>query len=204
MKTSIQRYVVLDTETGGLKASENSMLEIAMCGMDCELNDTGEYDSLIKPYGDYKITDGALRANGLTIEKINTGKESKQVLEEMIDFLNDQRVGKNKPVICAHNADFDIGFLVEFFAFHNKDIEKFVNPNHTFDTMWRSRERWTELTNYKLGTCCSAAGIELVNAHRALNDTRATKELVKYFLRNVRNDSTGEIKEKRYRETFEF
>lgn len=204
MKTSIQRYVVLDCETGGLKAEECALVEIAMCAFDCNLNDTGEYDSLIKPYGDYKITEGALKANGLTLEKINTGKGSKLVVEEMIDFLNDQRVGKTKPIVCAHNADFDIGFLVEFFAFHKKDIEKFINPNHVFDTMWRARERWVTLENYKLVTCCAAAGIELVDAHRALTDTRATKELTKYFLHSLRNDSTGTKKEVRYRETFEF
>ena len=203
-------WIVLDTETGGLSSDKNLIVEIACCAIDTNLTDIGEYTSLIKPYDNTKsIMSQALQANGLTLEDINSGKDSKIVISELIDFFKKNKRGNKKPIIVGHNIDFDISFLVEFFSFHKKDITDFVEEK-TEDTMWWSRYRWQESVNYKLGTCVSNAGLELVNAHRALTDTRATKELFKTFIRNLRGEGVSGnnvpdlAKNKRYREKFQF
>lgn len=197
-------WIVLDTETGGLSPDKNPMVEVACCVIDSELDDIYEYESLIKPYDNTKlIQQQALDANKLTLDDINKGKDSKIVVEELIQLFKKYKVGNRKPIIVGHNIDFDIGFLVSFFDFHKKNILDYIDE-HTEDTMWLSRWRWLESTNYKLGTCVTNAGIELVDAHRAMMDTRATKELFKYFIRNLRTDSSNSIKEKRFRDTFEF
>ena len=67
--------------------------------------------------------------------------------------------------------------------------------------------RGLEQENYKLGTCCRKEGVELVNAHRALADTRANAELLIKYLQIFRGDGVAntapvEVKS-RFRETFQ-
>lgn len=193
----------MDCETGGLKPANNPLLEIGASAMNFDLEDIGDYDSLIKTYDpSKKIEQQALVANGLTLYDIEKGKDSKVVIEEFSNYLKSKKSGKNLPLICFHNADFDIGFLVEFFAFHKKDFSEFVNTDFILDTLWISRLKYKESTNYKLGTCCENAGVTLVNAHRAMTDVYATKELLKTYIRCLRSE--GGSNEKRVRDTFKF
>jgi DNA polymerase III alpha subunit (gram-positive type) len=207
MKSSITNFVVFDLETTGLYKDKNSILEIACCGFDFNLNDVKEFDSgVMQIYDNREVSPQALQANNITMDQIENGRDPKTVLDELIKYLESMKVGRNKPVLCGHNIDkFDIPFLDNFFSTFSKDLAKYVNEDFTIDTMWWSRAKWEEQTNFKLGTCCEISGIELVNAHRAIHDTRANKELVKSFLRGLRSNSSGsESKEKRYRETFQF
>ena len=205
MKSSVGNIVVFDLETTGLKCEENSILEIACCPISPDLKNLKEYESGIMSIYDNRIVNsGALAANGITMSQIESGRSSKQVIEELCQYFSDLSLGRNKPVLAGHNIDkFDIPFLQDFFEFHKKDISKFVNVDFTIDTMWWARLRWQELQNFKLGTCCEAAQIELVNAHRAINDTRANRDLVKYFISNLQSESSSEKKSDRYRVTFE-
>ena len=198
-------WIVLDTETTGLSPEKNLMVEVACCPIDnITLEDVGEYDSLIKIYDKTKqIQQQALDANGLTLEDIANGKDSKVVIEELIQLFKKCKRGAKKPIVVGHNVNFDIGFLVEFFNFHNKNILDYVDE-FTWDTMWLARLKWVESSNYKLGTCITNAGLELTNAHRAITDTRATKELFKAFIRSLRSEGTNSTQIKKYRHSFEF
>jgi DNA polymerase III alpha subunit (gram-positive type) len=199
-------FVVLDCETGGLSAEKNPIVEISLHSFDIDLNDIKEYSSIIAPYGTYVIQPQALQANGLTMEQINGGKDSKIVLEEMISYFKSLKSGKEKPILIGHNLDaFDLNFLDEFFRFHKKDISEYVNSKFTVDTLWWSRLCWKESVNYQLGSCCENAGVTLVNAHRADTDTNATKQLVKHFIKNLRGQGSTSLKpESRFRATFQF
>lgn len=48
----------------------------------------------------------------------------------------------------------------------NDDIDKYVK--YYIDTMHWAHISSLEQENYQLGTCCQLAGIDLVDAHRAL------------------------------------
>ena len=198
--------LTFDLETGGLSADKHPITEIACCPIGTDLVELKEYDSIIAPYDESKVyTEGALKANGMTMEQINSGVDSKIVIDELCTYFNSLKRGREKPILTGHNIiKFDIPFLVEFFKFHKKDFFKFVNENFMIDTMWWGRMAWQESQNYKLSTCCSNAGIELVDAHRAVNDTRSNKELVKYFINNLRTVGASETKGSRFRETFQF
>ena len=200
-------FVIVDCETGGLKSTDNPIVEICVIAINNNLEDIGLYSSIIAPYGNYQITQGALNANGMTLEQIKSGKPSDQVIAELIDFLRPLKMGREKPILCGHNIDhFDIPFIDEFFTFHKKKVSDYFNDKFTIDTLWWSRVAWQESTNYQLATACSNAGIELVNAHRAETDTNANKDLVKYFLKNLRGEgmSKDKVQEERFRSTFQF
>lgn len=199
-------FVVFDLETGGLFSEKNPVLEVAMFVLTNGLEDGDEYNSLIKPYGDLTIEKEALDANGIDlsiVEKI--GKDVDVVVDEIIKFLQKQKARKEKPILVGHNIDrFDIPFLNAMFTHCKKDLSKYVNNEFTIDTLWWSRLCWSESPNYKLGTCIQNAGIELINAHRAVTDTRATRELVKKFLKGIRGIGFTATEEKRVRENFQF
>lgn len=200
-------YVVLDFETGGLLAAKNPIVEVALMAMDIDLNDIKTYETLVAPYGEYVIQSQALQANGLTMDQIKAGKDSKIVIQEVIDFFKSLKSGREKPILCGHNIDhFDLPFLEEFFSFHKKtNLSDLVNDKFTIDTLWWSRNCWRESVNYQLGTACENAGITLIDAHRASTDTSANKELVKFFLKNLRGQGQGGIKqEERFRVQFQF
>ena len=125
--------------------------------------------------------------------------------KELVKFLKSLKVGSAKPILVGHNIDsFDIPLLDDFLSFFGEDLSKYVCTDFTIDTLWWSRVMFEESENYKLGTCCKNVGIEVINAHRALNDTIANRELIKKMISNMRGfGGSIEKKEKRFRETFE-
>jgi len=223
MKSTIQVYATFDCETTGLKSRSHyytpkgkkepvqgnaGIIEIAICPMNGELEDLPEYNSgIISLAEDREINQGALDANGISREQIKNGKDPKEVAHEIKNYFKKLNKTANKIILCGHNIDkFDIPFFVDFLSEQSVDLSKLVNEDYTIDTMWRAREVWPEQVNYKLGTCCQTAGISLMDAHRAINDTRANKELVKYLLLGERGQrGSGEaVEENKFRKTFEF
>lgn len=200
--------LVLDTETGGLDCKKTPIIEIACCPFYSQtLDNVKEFESLIiAPYDTTKeYTEGALRANGITMNQIENGIDSKAVIEKICEYLSSLKIGREKPILSGHNLKFDIGFLVEFFDFHKKNFLDFINPDFQIDTLWWSRMKFIESTNYKLGTCCENVGIELNDgAHRAIHDTRANRDLVKDFIRSLRSDKRGEGDKEYVRPRFQF
>ena len=205
MKSPLVNFVVLDTETVGLNPQKNCLIEIFCCGFDNEMNDLKEFHTGVMQLYDKnrEVSPQALQANGITMDQIENGNDPKQQLDKLIEYLQKLKSGRNKPVMCGHNLNFDIGMLSDYFSFYGKKLDDYFNEDFTIDTLWFARLRKTEQTNYKLGTCCEVEGIELINAHRAQADTIANKQLVKKYVQNLRSDSEME-KGKRFRATFEF
>lgn len=206
MKSSIGVIVTFDLETTGLKADQHCIVEIACCPFNQDLKDLEEFDSgIIKPYGDREITQGALNANGITMQQLESGVDSKIAIDKLCKYFSKLKSGRNKPILSGHNINkFDIPFLVDFFSFHKQDLSKYINLDFTIDTMWWARLKWKESVNYKLGACCENEGIELIDAHRALNDTRSNKQLVKSFIQGLKSGSISKSKEEYKRPVFQF
>jgi DNA polymerase III alpha subunit (gram-positive type) len=192
-------FAVVDVETGGLDSLKNPMVEVAVIIMDNDLNIIGEYCELIKPYNpELVIQPQALAANNLTIEQIEGGKDASLVCDDLCAIFKKAAVkGRfGKPILCGHNSDnFDYFFFAEFFKFFGKSFDDYINTETTIDTMWWSRKAWQTSENYKLHSCCQNAGIELVNGHRALADTRVTAQLVKFFLERLRGKGIAAIEQ---------
>lgn len=205
-KSPIEVILVFDLETTGLSEEKHCITEIACCPISLRLEDLPEYTSgIIKPYGDREINQGALDVTGITREQLENGRDSKEVCNEVYKYIKSLHKTANKIVLAGHNIDsFDIPFLDIFFTYHKKDLSKLVNEKITIDTMWWARVKWEDSVNYKLGTCCQNENITLVDGHRALNDTRSNRELVKRFIKSLRGDGVLVKQEERPRIKFEF
>jgi len=201
-------FIVFDLETGGLKAEENAICEVAFCVMDWDLNDVVHYNKTIAPY-DKNLTYSpqALEVNKLTMAEIKNGASSRDVLDKIINlFEASKKRTKKKPILCGHNIEnFDFPFLEAFFKFHKVDLWKYIE-RYCVDTMWWARWRYKESENFKLGTVLGKEDIHISSSHTALGDTEATKELVKCYIKALRGDGKAAetTPEKRFRNTFQF
>jgi len=203
-------YLVYDLETTGLSAEKNAVCEIAMCAMDENLEDIGEYSSgIIKVYDDRIIDQKALDHNGITREQLEKGRDGKEVAEETVKFIKSLKVSKSKLILCGQNIiTFDNGHLDNFLDFFKKDLSKLVNNDFFVDTLLWGRIKHIESENYQLGTLCKNVGVTLTDAHRAINDTKANKELVKKYIQSLRGNGQSTSQqaepEERHRVKFQF
>lgn len=212
MKSKYGNFVGVDTETGGLpnksKAAffDVALTEIAMVAVSEDLEIIDKKSWLVKPYKEgLEYNPEAAKVSGITKEMCEEkGQDIQLVCKEVIQFLKKHKNESRLPVLFGHNfISFDIPFILNMFEYCKEDLTKYANPEPE-DTLKWSRMRWKELTNYKLGTVCEAAGITHTEAHRALPDTIVTSELFIYFMKGLRREGIVEQKkEKRFRQTFE-
>ena len=75
----------------------------------------------------------------------------------------------------------------------------------TIDTKWWGRIAYPDLPGYTLSDCLMKENIDNEQAHRAIGDVRANKELVMKLLSKLRGTivSTG-VEESSFRKTFRF
>lgn len=202
-------FIVFDCETGGLisKAGIPPITEIGAVILNSELTEVGEFSAIVQPYvGPENYKKEAFEASNMSMEMIiREGKPSKVVLTEFINFLKKNK-GEKKFILVGHNCDeFDIPILDEFFRVHGEDLSKYIESKTSVDTMWWGRMAMPEIVNHKLGTCLEAKKIDITQAHRALNDAKATKELFKKFILPLRGFYEGDINPvTSHRNTFKF
>jgi hypothetical protein len=85
-------------------------------------------------------------------------------------------------IIAAHNASFDIGFLLS--EFELAGLSERLPPGDVLaviDTLALSRSLVADIPNYKLATVCGALGIQPWAHHGALGDAKATAQLLAHL-----------------------
>ena len=183
-------YIVFDCETGGLKADENPITQIALLGLDAKTGkELGRYETYIKPYNDFKLEPVALQKTMVDINDLHRGANFKDVVRNIMEFCKQVAGGKlgqfTMPVMVGHNVTFDVAFIEILFYLADKRIQScFANNNdipYYIDTQQLARMFWPTAASIKLGDCCERAGIRLVDAHGAMNDVIATKNLFLWY-----------------------
>ncbi len=205
----INSFVIIDFETGGLDCTKNPVMEFAGLAIHgTTLEKIVAYDNLVKPYDPKLYYDpNALRANGLTVDKcIKEGVSLTELVDDICDLCMEANVYKSKtakPILIAHNGDFDKNFFIEIFRRTKKDMSQYLagtfDPFGNFqpkmiDSIDWAKSCWAPITdtqsNFKLGTCCSKAGVEVVDAHRAMNDVIPLTDLWRYFQTRLRSNTS--------------
>lgn len=156
------RYVAFDLETTGLNPVSNAIVEIGAVLVENGVI-TKEYHQFVNP--GCPIPPDASAVNHITDDMLSCQPAIHQVLPAFLSFVGDD-------ILAAHNAAFDIKFLAQA-CMRNR----FRIPVGYFDTMTLSRY-WPESEDKKLISLCDAAGVEIDNAHRALDDARAVAGLI--------------------------
>lgn len=220
----INSLVFLDFETGGTDATKHAVTEVAAVAIKLDtLEKIDLVSEFVKPYGEYAYDDQALKVTGITFNDIEGGLPIKEVVNKLIDLFKraDLYPGKGalRPILLAHNSSFDKKFLVQMFHHCNKmvDLEKYTYGEKDFfgnyspeflDTISICKLIFgadEDMVKYNLQSCITKAGIELTDAHRAINDTLAMKDMVCSFIRKMRADQTqeGQSIKTKFREHFQ-
>lgn len=155
-------FVAFDLETTGLSYSEDAIIEIgAVKVVDGEIVD--RFHCLVNP--DRHIPSEVSAVNHITDDMVSSAPFLYEILPDFLFF-----VGSN--VLVAHNARFDSGFLVQACLRY-----RLKYPIQYFDSRKLSYF-WPGLSDQKLSTFLSAAGITNPDSHRALSDAESLALLV--------------------------
>ena len=117
-----QKYLVIDTETGGLCAVKNSILSIA--GVLWEPGKTIEpiFDLYIKEHF-ISVEEKALQVNKMDMNKVFMGDEPYIAVRKIQKALDERLGDDRKPIqLVGHNIAFDIAFTKRLYR--NAGLEK--------------------------------------------------------------------------------
>ena len=158
VKKLIDDYCVLDTETTGLSAYYDEVIEIGILRIrDGQVEN--RYSQLIKP--EYPISGFITSLTGITNEMVDGMPSIAEVKGQVLSFLGDD-------VIVGHNISFDMRFLNAAF---DDDVE-----NEYMDTMQFSRKLYPELRHHRLSDMAKHLSLSN-NEHRAIADCITTQQL---------------------------
>lgn len=161
-------FVVVDLETTGIGA-DSAITEIgAVKVRGGEV--LGEFSSLVNPK--QIITAKITALTGITNAMVSQAPALASVLASFTEFAGFERTS----VLVAHNAPFDTGFLRRAYE------QCFYTWPHppVVDTLQISRLLFSqgEIANHRLGTLAKYFGTKVAPNHRALEDARATVDVL--------------------------
>lgn len=178
-RDKLGNFVAIDTETTGLNASQNEIVEIAAVRFR-DFKPVEKFATLCAPQKG--ISEEASRINGITAEMVEGKPCFGQVVHSLQTFIGADN-------IVGHNLEFDLKFIVR------GGFDVYANNQKYYDTLGiakntlkRSKDKWDkevqgyitdydkdfDVMNYKLKTLCDYYGITYLGAHRALADAYVT------------------------------
>ena len=156
--------VVFDIETTGLSVQNCKITEIGAVKIkDGQVLD--RFNTFVNP--ECQIPEEIVKLTGITDEMVSDAPLVGDALEAFFAFIgnNDTKEGDPLPLLIAHNANFDIGFIRHFAKMSGLPFE-----NPYLDTVALSKYINPELKNHKLDTIAAAYELGDFNHHRACDD----------------------------------
>lgn len=163
-------YAVIDIETTGLSPRyHHRIVEIAVVHVDEHGRIESAWETLVDPMRDL----GPQHIHGVTAADASQAPTFHDIAPALIDLLRGRTV-------VAHNSRFDLWFLCA--EFERAGIPVPIGEDAALCTM-RLAEILLPGSGRALADCCAAFDIDLVDAHEALSDARATAQLLGAYLR---------------------
>jgi DNA polymerase III epsilon subunit family exonuclease len=129
------------------------------------------FETLVNPGRTISLQ--AASVNGITDDMVKNAPFFRDIAWSVMNSLKDS-------VIVAHNASFDLGFLLAEFSI----IKLSLPENDVIDTLSIAR-RYYSFPSNSLGNIARQLGIATVAEHRAFGDVRITRQVFEYFLMNL-------------------
>ena len=151
--------VILDTETTGLSAEKDRIVEIACVELNNHIPTKNVFHTFLNP--ETKVSADAFSVHGYSDEFLSNKPKFKDIAKNFLNFI------KNKKLII-HNADFDLGFL-------NNELRRLnVKPilkSDVVDTLQIARSKFPGVGN-SLDALCKRykINVEAREKHSALLD----------------------------------
>ena len=151
--------VILDTETTGLSADKDRIVEIACIELNNHIPTKNIFHTFINP--ETKVSADAFSVHGYSDEFLSNKPRFKEIVKNFLDFIKDKK-------LVIHNADFDLGFL-------NNELKRLnVKPilkSDVVDTLQIARSKFPGVGN-SLDALCKRykINVEAREKHSALVD----------------------------------
>ncbi|MBI3451212.1 MAG: hypothetical protein HY049_20145 [Acidobacteria bacterium] len=169
------RLVVFDTETTGLSAVNDRVLEIAAVSIE-RGEETGRFESLVDP--GVPIPPQISAIHGITDEMVRGRPPFGDAARRFLEFTGDD-------ILAAHNAPYDVSMML--LPARAAGLTPRGNP--VLDTH-RLARRLLKAPRYALGPLAASLGIEMPVAHRAMADVVACAGVLKACLAALGSDAT--------------
>lgn len=162
LSDNLDNFVVFDVETTGFSARNDKIIEIGAVKIkNGEIIDS--FNVLINP--EEKLPEKIIELTNITDSMLVNEPLIQDVLPKFYKFIENS-------IMVAHNANFDMAFLRNNFKKIGIDFEK-----PYIDTLELSRIFHPNVRSHSLGKVAKRLGVSLENAHRAVDDARATGEV---------------------------
>lgn len=171
-KTFNDEFVVFDLETTGFSASHDRIIEIgAVKVKDGVITD--RFSSFVNP--EIPIPFKIEKLTSISDLDVKDAPKIEEILPKFIDFIGDA-------ALVAHNADFDVSFIMD------KSFKIGIDKEYTvLDTVNIAQFLHPGLNNFKLDTLVKHTGVVLNHHHRAVDDAEATAGVFINFLGQFRD-----------------
>lgn len=184
------RFMWIDTETTGIDTSDSAAFQVA-----CVLVDNGqlicERCFFLNPLSEtIKYHEGAGSVHGYSEEQIKAFPPEKEQVSRIATFFEEARELFEKDgsktermIIAGYNVGFDIGHIKALLERNGYRLEDYF-INVIADVFLQVKKAGVQkalpyLPDRKLGTVAKHLGVSLENAHDALADIEATREVAK-------------------------
>ncbi|KRK34175.1 DNA polymerase III PolC [Loigolactobacillus bifermentans DSM 20003] len=164
-------YVVFDTETTGLSAVYDSIIELAAVKMKGS-EVIAEFEEFIDP--GHPLSETTINLTGITDEMVRGQNTEEAAFEKFQAFYQGC-------VLVGHNVTFDIGFLNAGYERHG--LGEVTVP--IVDTLELARFLHPEFKNHKLDSLAKRFKVSLEHHHRANADAESTGHLMYIFLKDA-------------------
>lgn len=171
VRKSEANYTILDFETTGLSATDDEIIEVAAIKFRNDI-EVDRFHSYVRPVKK-DISPRITKITGIDSETVKDSPSIDNVLPDLLDFIT----GEN---IVAHNASFDMRFLLQNMFSEKHEHQKF----RVIDTLTLSRKHLPFLKNHKLETLKTYLGLD-VASHNALDDCLVTGELYQHIKNTI-------------------
>lgn len=162
-------FVVFDLETTGGNQKNDKIIEIGLVKIE-KLKIVKEVSYLINP--EIKIPDFIQKLTGIKHEDVEDSPIIENVIDEVLELMGDS-------ILVAHNTSFDVPFF-------NSVLKRLNRPeikNKSICTNLMTKYLIPNLLNSNLNYMSKIFNIRHSKAHRALDDAKATAELLLKYLK---------------------
>ncbi|MBP5207052.1 MAG: PolC-type DNA polymerase III [Clostridia bacterium] len=171
-------FIVFDTETTGLSALSNRIIEIGAARVQ-----GGEIKEIFETFVDPEVEIPAeiTKLTGISQDMVEGAPKEEEAVRKFIEFIGDR-------TLIAHNAPFDTNFISAAAKRHNIPFD----PNF-IDTVPLSRYLNPELKRHKLDVVAAHYGLGDFEHHRAYADAEMLAMIFFKMCDKLRNDGIESI-----------
>lgn len=164
---TVQRQVVLDTETTGINPKEgHKIIEIGCVELVNRRLTQNRFHVYLNP--DREIDAGAIEVHGITNEFLQDKPRFADIVEDFMTFTAGAE-------LIIHNAPFDVGFLNHELSLLDNQVRTIESNSTVFDTLAFARKKHPGARN-SLDALCKRYGID--NSHRDLHGALLDAEIL--------------------------